>query len=242
MQAKYLVLFIALFYLVKSSDTRNWQQIKVYLGEVIPDYVFLENNSTITLYCGCNTSLVYWTFRRSTVPLDSSGHPVSNRHVKNSKQLTLINLTTEDAGLYSCSWTSGDRDFESLASVVRISRHYDDVFSLGMIAPSWLEVSQNSTVILNCHSVMPTEWFSVYFQHNCKIIKQVNSLTLLNLQGEHSGEYICRGSFYNREHHHVIFHAISRIIVDSTLIRIHHVRPPNLQTRESITSYAPLLP
>ncbi len=64
-------------------------------------------------------------------------------------------------------------------------------------------MSQNSTVTLSCRSVTPTEWFSIHFQHQSKSIEG-NSLTLFNLQGEHSGEYICRGSYYNREHHHVL--------------------------------------
>ncbi len=106
MQTEYYT-FISIYFfvlLVIPSDTRNWQQIEVYLGEVIPNYVYLEKNSAVTLYCGCNASAVYWTFRRGILPLSSSGTPVSNKHVvKKSKQLTLVNLTTEDIGLYSCS-------------------------------------------------------------------------------------------------------------------------------------------
>ncbi len=228
MQTEYYTFNSIYFFvlLVIHSDTRNWQHIEVYLGEVIPKYVYLEKNSAVTLYCGCNASAVYRTFRRRILPLNSSGTPVSNKHVKKSKQLALVNLTTEDTGLYSCSWTSGGRDFESLGSVVWISSNYADLFSLGVAVPSWVEVSQNSTVTLSCRSVTPTEWFSVHFQHQSKSIEG-NSLTLFNLQGEHSGEYICRGSYYNREHH-VIFHAKSRVIVYGTLIRIYHIRPLTL--------------
>ncbi len=226
--ALFFALCTSLFYFVSFSDGRNWQQIELYLGEVIPKYVFLERNSTVTLYCGCNASIVRWKFQRHIYPSQSPTRLVSGRHVKRSKQLTLMNLQLEDSGLYYCSWTRGGSRFESSASAIRISRNYNDIFSVGKVAPSWVEVSKNSTVTLTCHSVIPTEWFSVHFQHQSKSI-QGNFLTLFNLQEEHSGEYTCRGS-YHAHRSHIIFHARSRIIVDSTLIRINNTRPSHLQT------------
>ena len=224
----HFALCISIFCSVASNDSRNWQHIEVYLGEVIPKSVFLEKNYAVTLYCGSNDSPVRWKFRRYNLPWNSSAPGVSNKHVKGTNQLTLMKLQSEDSGLYFCIWRSGGRRFVSSASEVWISRSYNDVLSIGKVGPSWVEVSTNSTVTLTCHSVKPTEWFGCHLQHQSKSI-QGNSLTLLNLKVEHSGEYICRGAFHN-QWTNIIFHAKSRIIVDSTLIRINNFRPLHLRT------------
>ncbi len=223
----YSTLIISAFYFVTSSGRRNWQHIEVYLGEVIPKYVFLEQNSSVTLYCNCKASAVRWTFRNAYLARHVGAGPVPNRHFRGSKQLTLINLKLEDFGRYFCGWTSGGRNFESAALVWMLTNNVGELYkyNFGKVSPSWVEVTKNSTVTLTCHSVMPTEWFSVHFLHQSKLI-QDNSITLLNLQEEQSGEYICRGSNpYNISNRHFVFHAKSRIIVDGVIIRRHSSRP-----------------
>ncbi len=97
----YFTIIISVLYFVTSSVRRNWQPIEVYLGEVIPKYVFLEENSSVTLYCNYNAL---------------AGHVgaclVPNGHIRGLKQLALINLKLEDIGRYFCGWTSGGSNFD----------------------------------------------------------------------------------------------------------------------------------
>ncbi len=74
----------------------------------------------------------------------------------------------------------------------------------GLVVPSWIEISHESSATLTCGSITPVIWFSVHYSNQSKTVTE-NTLTLHNLQGEHSGPYVCRGTI--NDHNLSIFHS-----------------------------------
>ncbi len=151
-----------------------------------------------------------------------------SKHILGFKQLTLVDLDFNDYGQYLCSWTRGGVRFEAYAIVWIFSPSYFAVFGyfseFGRVSPSWIEVSQNSSVTLTCYSTIRVYWHGFHFQ-SLKKKFQNNTVTLYNLQKEHSGEYICRGGHnFSIDGHFIMFHARARIIVDGDITRIDSFR------------------
>ncbi len=69
----------------------NWWQINVLYKEVVPNNVYIFENSSVTFYCGSETP-EYWMY--SGENLDTLGHdmPIRQNHVLGRRQLTLHNV------------------------------------------------------------------------------------------------------------------------------------------------------
>jgi len=225
--ALYSMLLIWLVYFLTSSCTRNWQEIEVHIAEIVPRYLVVEENSTFNLYCGSNSSALHWTFKaRSLDVWNTSTRPISSKHSIGLKQLTLNNIKyDEDNGDYYCNWRSPQGQlFQGYSRVSVVNKRNLELYQnkhLGQISPNFTEVSSNTTVTLTCYSSTPVEWFSIHLA-KLKIETGANSLTLLNIQNEHSGEHLCRGSYATYGH---IFHARALVYVDGTVTRKNEMAP-----------------
>ncbi len=234
-EGNFISFYVSLIYFVASSGRRNWQQIEVYIYELVPNGLFVEEDFSGNLYCGSYSSAVNWSYSNTSsgwILSESQNQPVSSKHSKKWKQVTLNNLKESDTGFYTCSGRDAGYSFE-IYSMVKVIRKSDEELhnhhNHGNISPNWIEVSKNSTVTLTCYSVNPVEWYGVYFNNQNKDIGEY-TLTLFNLEEQHSGEYICRG-FYEEIHTTLVFHAKARIIVDGTVTRV-----PGRMLDTSVTS------
>ncbi len=201
-------------YLVITSLTSvlcsNWRKIELLLLHISPpNGAIVFQGSTVNVYCG-STSPVNWTFHHNYELANYDiGLPISNRHIKGDKNITLVYLKIEDTGDYYCHGLADNHYF--------ISQIYIEVVSvaiIGEVIPNWVEVKEGSSVTLTCGSVKPVEWFSVNIEPQNKTI-QGNTITLHNLKKEHSGRYLCRG--IDGE---IVFHISSVILVDSYVVRV----------------------
>lgn len=168
---------------------KNWQQIIVRPKSIEPSKtVTLFPGASLTLYCG-TTSLANWTFFPLTDLFES---PISSRHLKGYNNITLKDLKVEDTGSYYCHGTFGTEQFTKYTFVNVLIYHPDGAQTY--VVPNWIEVPINGSVALYCGSLTPVEWISASFLSVPKSLVG-NRLELYNLQKEHSGLYICRGTF-----------------------------------------------
>ncbi len=216
-EGKFISFYIFLISFVRSSGRRNWQHIDVYMHSLIPKFLLVEEDSSANIYCGSYSPAMNWTY--SNISLGWDHQPVLSKHRKGWKQLRLNDLKEGDSGLYTCRGRDNGQFFELLSLVTVIRKHVGVLHYLhyhGNISPNWIEVSKNSTVTLTCYSSKPVEWYGVHLNSQNKYISEY-TLTLFNLKGQHSGQYICRG--LDADIRTQIFHATSRIIVDGIVTR-----------------------
>ncbi len=89
------------------------------------------------------------------------------------------------------------------------------------VIPSWVEVKEGNSITLRCWgSITPVEWAGVHFDNQTKSIDN-NSITLYNLQKEHSGRYFCGGIKTNSDLKKTVFHDYAVILVDSFIVRFY---------------------
>ncbi len=216
-EGNFIAFYIFLIAFVTSSGSRNWQHIDVYMHSLIPNVLIVEEDSSANIYCGSYSLAVNWSY--SSISL-AEYQPVVSKHSKGWKKLRLNNLKEGDSGFYSCRGRDNNGQFFEINSLVTVIRKHVGVLHYlqyhGSISPNWIEVSKNSTVTLTCYSSNPVEWYGVHLNSQNKYISEY-TLTLFNLKGQHSGEYICRGFYAGIRT--LIFHATSRIIVDGIVTR-----------------------
>ncbi len=220
-EGNFIAFYTVLMSFVTSSGGRNWQHIEVYVHDLIPELLFVEEDYSANLYCGSYSPDVNWTYSNISLGWDISEYqPVSSKHDTGWKQLTLNNLKEGDSGFYTCSGRDSGHFFQ-LYSLVTVIRKNDEELhnhhNHGNISPNWIEVSKNSTVTLTCYSLNPVEWYGVHLNSQNKDIGEY-TLTLFNLKEHHSGEYFCRG--VSEEIKTRVFHASARIIVDGVIARM----------------------
>ncbi len=171
----------------------NWWQIDVHYNmEVVPNNVHIFENSSVTFYCGSETP-EYWMY--SGENLDTPGHdiPIRQNHVLVRRQLTLQNVRLNDSGLYVCQGNYGNTTFFTTHFSIKV---YNTTIPKTLVVPNWVEIEAGGSITLLCGSDGPVEWFSPHIMHQDKVVGD-KTLTLLNLQRNHSGKYICRGvQFY----------------------------------------------
>ncbi len=218
-EGNFFAFYIFLISFVTSSGRRNWQHVDVYMHSLIPRLLLVEEDSSANIYCGSYSPAMNWTYLNISLGWDhSEHHPVLSKHSKEWKQLRLNDLKEGDSGFYSCRGRDNGQFFElySLVTVIRKHGVLQYLQYHGNISPNWIEVSKNSTVTLTCYSSNPVEWYGVHLNSQNKYIGEY-TLTLFNLKGKHSGEYICRGFYADIRTQ--IFHATSRIVVDGIVTR-----------------------
>ncbi len=226
-EGNFIAFYIFIISFVTSSGRKNWQHIDVYMHSLIPKFLLVEEDSSANIYCGSYFPAMNWTYMNISLGWDHFEYqPVLSKHCKGWKQLRLNDLTEGDSGVYTCRGRDNGQFFELHSLVTVIRKHVGVLHYLqyhGSISPNWIEVSKNSTVTLTCYSSNPVEWYGVHLNSQNKYISEY-TLTLFNLKGQHSGEYICRG-FYADIRTQIfhstsrIFHATSRIIVDGIVTR-----------------------
>ncbi len=216
---------------VVAVSGKNWQQIEVQPKSMLPRTVTLFQSSSVTLYCG-TTSLASWSFFSLRDYLQT---PIPSRHVKYYNKITLKDLTVEDSGSYYCTGTFRNKTFIDNTYLVVLLCEPNSVPPY--IVPSWVEVPLNGSLTLLCGSVTPVEWFSSSFQSVQKSLER-NKLKLYNLQKEHSGEYICRGTHKTPPHvsdnkQLSLFHTTAVVIVDGKVNYVTYFTKLNLAAREA---------
>lgn len=230
--------FSLVIYISPFASSKDWRKVSVYLGHMKPPYASVFENTPVTIYCG-STSKVTWEYRpqigssiNRTAFFIIDRIAVPKRHLQENKKITLVKLTRDDSGLYSCKGKTG----MLMGTFIREMelKVYKEVPN-ALVLPTRIEVSAGSTVTLRCGSLKPVEWFSVHFRVQNKSMIG-NTLTLYNLNKKHSGRYVCRGSGANTEGVFV-FHRDSIIIVDpiisqssrernwSDLLTLNDIRP-----------------
>ncbi len=185
------------------SCGKDWHNIQVRLGSVVPDYVMVQEGASVIARCGSVTQ-VWWTYtnhvhRRPKLPVPS-------RHRRGYKTIILKNLLKEHSGFYYCHGLNENRSFQ-----IHLRVMVSDKVLTGKVLPNWVEVSLGSSVSLTCGSTKPVEWLSVNYYHQNKTTTP-NILTLHDLQKNHSGRYLCRG--YDR-YWGETFHSSATIIVEA---------------------------
>ncbi len=193
-------------YISRSVFGKNWDSILVFPTFVKPDRLKVLEESSVTVYCG-SSSAVYWSFVSIQDGFYALGHltSLSAQHLQRNRSLTLNNLLLRDSGMYYCNGTYSNRKFVAPLPVwVKESPEYGSVY------PNWVEAPVNGSVILTCGSLEPVMWFSVHWRYLQKHVGN-NSVTLYNLQKEHSGRYVCRGVMYPFILNHQNFSIITNI-------------------------------
>lgn len=189
----------------------------MYDRKVIPIGPDIPQNSSITIYCG-SSSAVRWMH----TPFNYSGPhlPIYRRHRMVSKRVTLINVTRADSGEYTCYGGLKDGQRFTYSTFINVF----EVTPTGRVVPNWVEASRHSSIRLTCGSKNLVEWYGVHLHTQNKTFVG-NTLNLFNLQQEHSGRYICRGSFESKifKKRIRIFHAQAIILVDSVIDRINEL-------------------
>ncbi len=208
---------LPIYLLIIYTDTlvygTYWENIVVFPTFVKPERVKVLKGSSITVYCG-SSSPVNWSFVPVQNIFSQSGHLTSlpKRHRQRNKSLTLFDLSLKDTGMYYCYGVHSNKKFVS-PLYVSVNVSPND----GTVYPDWVEAPINGSVTLTCGSSAPVTWYSVHWR---KLQKRVvnNSVTLFNLQKEHSGRYMCRGvKKLNSQDSRVanVFHSYAIIMVDS---------------------------
>ena len=203
---------------------KNWREITLFLEDVVPPRIDVFENASVIFYCG-SLSAVSWSLKpilTDNLMPSSRRYPVSTRHLKGIKTITLVNLLSNDSGMYYCKGTGKNKTFVRMFYV----KVWGNV-RYGKVIPNWVEVTEGNSVTLTCGSVKPVLWTSVHFDVQNKSF-QGNSLTLYNLEKDHSGRYMCRGVVqhklkkYDWSSTNNIFHSWAIIIVDGFVVRISH--------------------
>ena len=117
------------------------------------------------------------------------------------KSMIVFNLEKKNSGRYFCYGTNFTA--KSVLVVIPLEVH------LYKVTPTWVDITEGSSVTLACNSIEGIEWFGVHLHKQSKSLNG-NTLTLHNLQRKHSGHYFCR----NVNYFGTITHTYASIIVD----------------------------
>ncbi len=211
---RYLALFRTLswYYFVSSSLVvgRNYSVIDLLFQRMAPpNGATVFEGATINVYCG-SSSPVNWTFHHNyDIRPRNIGLPVSNRHIKGDKNITLVHLEVNDSGDYYCHGMANNEHF-SIQIYIEVTR----IVIVGIVIPNWVEAEEGSSATLHCGSVKRVMWNGVHLSSQNKTIRG-NIITLYNLKKEHSGRYFCRG--FDMEG---IFQESAYVLVDAYVARI----------------------
>ncbi len=215
-----LIIYI---YYISFVSGRNWER-KLHLRSVLPRAVIVLEGTPVTAYCG-SSSPVNWTFFSFNTNIRGRHTSLHHKHLVGYKNITLVDLVERDSGLYYCHGTYLNSSFQKFIKVNVKSR-----MPRNQIVPSLIEVSIGSAVTLKCGSEKRVEWFGAHIQKQNRSIGR-NSLTLYNMQKQHSGLYICRG------YTNFIFHSSSTVFVGSLVERIFRLKTYSLNPNQMIDYY-----
>ncbi len=192
---------------------RNWRRMELLLGQVHPMDVLVLPGANVTVYCGSSFP-VYWGFLYKNNSGINVPFPINDKqHLIGDRNITLTNLQLNDSGYYTCEGRIG-RELFRRSSFIEVM----DETAFGVV-PTWAEVKEGSSITLRCGSTKPVEWISVHFINQTKSINN-NTITLHNLQKEHSGRYYCRGTETDSDLKKKVFHNYAVIQVDSYVVRL----------------------
>ncbi len=225
-------------YCTSLVHSKDWNDRKLYLKSIEPQYVNILENYPVRVYCG-SSSPVNWTYSSlHAVPtLGQLDVAVHSRHQIGHKAITLIDLLENDTGYYNCHGKYFNTNVIMHIFVSVMKR-----LVTGLVAPSLTEASSGSSVTLHCGSAGSVEWFSVHYQNQTKT-QRGNSLTLHHLRKEHSGLYVCRGHWERTTIGSKTFHSTAIILVDSVIQRINRLKPEILHSNlmERLRTTVPLI-
>ncbi len=120
-EGNFIAFYTVLISFVTSSGGRNWQHIEVYVHDLIPELLFVEEDYSANLYCGSYSPDVNWTYSNISLGRDISEYqPVSSKHDTGWKQLTLNNLKEGDSGFYTCSGRDSGHFFQLYSLVTAL--------------------------------------------------------------------------------------------------------------------------
>ena len=168
---------------------KDWRKIDVFHRQIVPSNLSVTEGVIVKAYCG-SLSPVRWSFWPFT-PSTSGYINLLVKHDIDSNSVQLNNLRINDSGILTCH---GEYESENhiygfhLHIVIKVKRYAE----YGEILPTYADVPVGYTVILSCGSITPVEWFGATLQDQKKIVDD-KAITLLDLQREHSGLYLCRG-------------------------------------------------
>lgn len=204
--------------------TKDWSEVVVHVGEVIPSRVDIIERTPVKLYCG-SVSPVVWNYKN----YGSITYIILNYRTNITKlsfqfqilnnTIILNNLRNGDSGLIHCDGT-----YRTSIGKVRPFLNYAPVNVLDFapstcLIPNVVEVSVGDDVNLTCGTDKGVEWFGLNLDGQEKT-KHDNTLVLRNLRKEHSGPYICRGVYNGR-----IFHSgAAVVIVEGYVHYVHYLR------------------
>lgn len=174
---------------------KDWNRILVFPGTVEPRVTHIFEGGSLTAYCGSSVK-VNWT--------RSIQGAISNRHSVGHRKIRLNNLWKNDTGSYYCHGIYENNRFLGVFFVYAYNNP-----KIKRILPSWIEVSNGTSVALTCGSLGVVEWFGLHIHMIHKTIV-CNVIILHNLQEIHSGIYLCRGIDTKWK----IFHTSALVIVE----------------------------
>ncbi len=221
---------------------KKWHEIDVYKSEVVPNFVRIFERTPVIAYCGSSVP-VNWTYQNlgSTAKINLTPVPhgvnIPFLYQLSGTKISLYSLTKDDSGIFHCHGRYGNEAMESFqftGSMLMFVLDKTDQLPYHTIVPNYVEVFEGDTVTLRCRSDLPVEWF--YRRDLIKnSITGSNSFTLINLEKEHSGVYICLGVYNNviDIDEPVPFHSRARIVVDSSILYHPRDRKHPLPEREN---------
>lgn len=190
-------------------STKDWREIVVQVGEVVPSHVNTFKKTVVKLYCG-SVLPVTWFYRKydsdEYIYLSRTRNTTNFQFQIMNNSITINNLRQSDSGLVYCDGTH-------IALANHTFVNYATVNVLGFVPrtrviPNIVEVSVGDNVQLTCGTDKEAKWFGLHLNNQEKSIFN-NIIILRNLKKEHSGPYVCRGI-----HNYRIFHSRAIIVVE----------------------------
>ncbi len=207
-----LIVILYAIQILPFTNSKDWNEVVVYHTQVVPWRVTVIEGTPVTVHCGSSTTPLEWFY--------GSGHrPIPTKHIKVDYSIILYGLRVSHTGPFSCKGTYKNKysELKIFYNSVRVKVVKNVPY--GWVLPSRIEVSTGDSVTLACGTSSLAQWLGMSLKVQ-NITYHENRIVLQNLQKEHSGPYICRGSDKNDK----LFSIEALVIVDGNI----RVRPSTI--------------